>query len=159
MESPFLIMADPAALEGLTSIINELPKQIDANASSIAAILNDAGSGFQVYVHKISDFTKGIYEIKYDALVAAADNEAGATIDTGAMILFDFARIKDVLSVITWETYDFALQIADNSRFDTLTEKLGSCCYALMNGSADAAHCFTGDGKYRLKENTPIKIG
>ncbi len=149
--SEFVVLADVAALEGLRPLLPRLSNTLHLDEQSTMGILNSSKSGFEVYVHKPKTIKNGLLDFTFYDLEEADEDSIGASVDTGSLILFDFAKISEVCSTVTWEAYDFALQDAGTSRFDDLTAKVGGPFFAIIHGDADADHCFHGDGKYRIK--------
>ena len=159
LESPLLIVADPAALEGLPSVL--LPESKNLTHSALVSSVSKLRSGFRVYVHPIPRFSPGTYRITFADIIAVDDETPGssATVDSGSLVFFDYAKHDAVLKNLSWESYDLGLQDATGVRFDEITRKIGSRCYAIMFGNADADGDFGGDGSYALRPSSPKKAG
>ncbi len=158
LTSPFLVMADPAALEGLRGLT--LPAVPPAGREQIVAAFAAAPVGFDVRVHEVPDFRPGTYRITFSDIVATTDESRGhhASVDTGALVFFDYARHAAVLEHLNREAYDLALQDATSDRFEAITARIGSRSYAIMFGDADAKGDFKGDGAYRLAPAAPSPV-
>lgn len=159
LESRFLIVADPLALEGLRSIA--LPPKENLTRSVLSSSLSTLRNGFRVYVHEIPRFSPGTYRIAFEDIVTTDEEVPGssASVDSGSLVFFDYAKHEAVLTHLTWESFDLALQDATTKRFEEITRKVGARCFGIMVGNANTRGDFGGDGSYALKKNTPKRIG
>jgi hypothetical protein len=152
-DSRFLILADVAALEGLRDLSKANPQLAELSRNKLTALLSSARSGFTVFVHDLGAVPSRQIEFAYSDLQAVDDDDPdSATVDTGSLVVLDASKLGLVSTILTWEAYDLALQVADSSRFDALTAKIGGPYYAILHGDADATHCFHGDGSYRIRK-------
>jgi len=161
MESRFVVVADPAAMESIAALADTLPQSPNLRLEQIVDAFAKKTVFFSVCVHEIDAFVPGIYELQPTDWEVCDDLGQGrcASVDTGALVIFDYAKVRDVCRHFTWETYDLALQVAGNERFDAIRDAIGSSCFALMHGDADAEGGFQGDGIYRIRRGAPKKMG
>jgi hypothetical protein len=151
-DSRLLILADVAALEGFGMIARTNPSLGQLARTELSRLLSSARSGFRAYVHDLGSVPAGPVEISYSDLeVADGDDTDSATVDTGALVVLDASKLDIICEVLTWQAYDHALRVADSSRFDALTKKIGGPYFGILHGDADASHCFHGDGAYKIK--------
>lgn len=72
-------------------------------------------------------------------------------VDSSALLLADFARLPEVVEVLTSEQYDLALQ--DDSVFAEITNAVGGPCFSVIVGGAMPGMEFDGDGVYSISSD------
>jgi hypothetical protein len=70
-------------------------------------------------------------------------------VDSGAVVIADFAHLPKLVEDLTWERYDLAMQ--DCGVFERINESLGGPYFALILSNARLGMDFDGDGTYTLR--------
>lgn len=157
--SPFLVLIDPAVLDGAREALQTLAGASEAEKAANARIL---ASPMPIAVHRIAEFRPGFYRLSASDLEAVDDDARPdanvCATDTGAIIVVDVNKLADVARVLTWERYDLALQspLGDDSAFLALVDELGGPFFGLLSSAEDTP--FKGDGCYRLRSGAPVTI-
>ncbi len=71
-----------------------------------------------------------------------------AAVDSGALIVADVAHLPKLVTLLTWEQYDLALQ--DDAVFANIIEALGGAYFAVIHGGCMPGMEFDGDGTYTI---------
>ena len=162
LNSRYVVLLDPLALDGLRGALSSLGANEKVHPWESIARMN---SGFlRVGVHEVEKFKPGMYRLHFVDIIAASDSasETGACdIDSGTLIVVDYACFSTFVRSLTWERYDQALQspVDDYSRFDSISQEIGGPYYALMSSDAERGGDFVGDGSYMLRHGSPLYLG
>ena len=153
-DSRLLILADIEAIESLATVAQANPQLGSFHQTEASRVLASARSGFTVQVHDLRAVPTRPFVFSYSDLEAADEEDSdSATVDSGALVVLDASKLWIISEVLTWEAYDYAFRVADSSRFDALTAKVGGPYFAILHGDADALHCFHGDGAYKIRND------
>jgi hypothetical protein len=156
IESPYLVLIDPMALDGLSSQLAELSA---ASQSDRLAALHAFGKyGLRIGVHSVGELPPGLYEIGLDAFEPSTSDQEDTRafdIDSGTVVVIDLGALSAVAGVFTWDKYDLLLQapVGDYAILEEMNHAVGGPRFALI--AADASTPFTGDGAFQLRTGTP----
>jgi hypothetical protein len=153
MSSPFLISIDPLVLDGISAELQRLsPSEVAATPELIRALHGP----MKVGIHRIEDFVRGKYRIANDDLEPISSDQEDVRafdIDSGTLILVDLAHLASLAKILTWESYDDALQSDDDSCWLSFVDELGGPFFGVLSG--DISTPFQGDGTYRIRSGAP----
>jgi hypothetical protein len=169
MDSPLLLRFDPVALDMIRDRLASFSTDDPVEASRVPEQVNVKYSAMSCY--QIGDFQPGVYTLSPQDIQKFGDededldyNEAEEDekvspdlqvhypfvgVDSGALIIADFAHVSQLVNLLTWEQYDLGLQ--DESVFGKITDALGGPYFALIIGGIMPGMEFDGDGTYTIK--------
>jgi hypothetical protein len=157
LTSPYLVLIDPLALDGLRT---ELQETAAVAPEEQRRILRAMQSPLRIGVHEIMNFRPGRFRVSpNDFQKASSSADSGVVdVDTGSVVLADLPHLARLAEIMTWDRYDQALQspVGDDSAFLSIQAELGGLYFALISASADAE--FDGDGAFRLRDGAPAFV-
>ena len=103
-------------------------------------------------IHKFGDEDEDLdYDSFEDDQAEVAEDSVRyqfVSVDSGALILVDFARLTKFIDLLTWEKYDLALR--DDTVFAEVAKAIGGPYYAVIFGVSQQDMEFDGDGVYSV---------
>lgn len=155
LQSDFLVLIDPLALDGLASDLIALgTARPEEQAVRLAAL---GERGLRIGLHQVPHFRPGDYRLDLNSFESAdaRDGSGVFDLDTGAVVVIDLAAIAPVARALTWDRYDQLLQAppGDDALLDAINAEVGRPAFALLSG--DAASPLSGDGTFRLRATEP----
>ena len=171
MDSPFLLLVDPLALDWVrdqlaaikeTERINvgEVVSRINENTSVMACIeIDDFQPGtFRLDPRDILKFGRDEDGLDYEDVGGElAEPEDGSpsyplvSVDSGALVAVDFAHLVQLAAFLSWERYDLTLRKGGDQVFEEITKDMGGPYFALIHACAGREMEFDGDGLYTLR--------
>ena len=156
IESPYLVLIDPMALDGLSQRLADLGTA--SHVDQLAALHAFGEYGLRIGVHGVGALAPGTYEIGLDAFEPSTGDQQDTRafdVDSGTVVLIDLQALSAVAKVFTWDKYDALLQAAvgDYAIVEEMNRAVGGPRFAIV--AADADTPFTGDGAFQLRDGTP----
>lgn len=158
MDSRYLVLIDPLALDGLSEKLSSNPNPIATNPIELLAQYSEP---LRIGMYEIPDFIPGDYQISSSDLTSAESDDKSSEIvdiDIGEMIVVDFSHLSDVAKNLAWEQYDLYLQspVGDDTVILSIIEKIGGAYFGII--SSDENTEFIGDGSYKIRHGTAIRL-
>ncbi len=159
MDSKYLVLIDMLVLDGLSEQLMAIP---DPKTTDPVEFIAPLAEPLHIGVHELPDFTPGTYQFSARDLIHAdpSDRSSGVVdVDTGELVLVDFAHLSSVAKNLTWDKYDLHLQapLDDNSIIETIIEKVGGAYFGMIGADVDSE--FDGDGSYKMKPGAGVRVG
>jgi hypothetical protein len=169
LESPLVVCFDPCCAEFVLEEMSAMTPDSRANIRTVLWRMNGSFSVMSCFL--IADFHPGLFtldpcdirkfgdddeDFSYDELEKEEDDPTidptsyqFAGTDSATLILVDFARLFDFVSLFRWENYDLSCR-GDNSVFANINGGLGTPCFALVSaGGLPDMEC-DGDGTFTI---------
>lgn len=158
MDSKYLVLIDLLVLDGLSIHFSSNPDPIVVNPIDFLA---PYVTPLRIGVYEISEFKPGIYGFSARDLIAAdpdEENPGVVYVDTGELVLVDFAHLSAVAKHLTWDLYDLHLQapVDDDSIIISINKKVGGSYYGIIGADEDTE--FDGDGCYKMKPGAGVRL-
>jgi hypothetical protein len=153
LQSRFLVLIDPLALDLLRDPLQALPSLCEAHQIER---LGQLTTTLRIGVREIDGFTPGSYRLgPGDIVPARGKGRDVVDVDSGAIVVTGLDSLPAVAKALTRERYDALLGLEAVTAARWLAKVVGPR-FAVLR--ADADRPFSGDGSYRLARQAPTRV-
>jgi hypothetical protein len=159
LETPYVVLVDPLLIEALLPRVTRLLSSPSLpTLPGLVTCLRKAHPCMSVGVYAVSGFQPGWYQLELTNILRAAADAAATDlvdVDSGTIVLADYAHLEAICTHLNWKAYDLALRCRDDQEFFNIEKRIGGPFYAVASGCSGLGE-FEGDGRYRIKPGSLV---